>query len=468
MKNEKNLDDLFREKLLNFEQEPPAYLLEQILDGVAQNRRKKRLIWWRVAGVAAALLLAFVAGWQFNSSDGYRVAETSPLNRNNVEKSVSQSVGSELKSPETTVATQSGKTLALISHDSQNGTNQHGSSKSNASESYFVSTTLEHIVVERPDSDLSILKPLKSVLFKTEKNAVLQERKPKSGGNDADGKTIDQQIMEMNKQMLAAANSKGDRASWSFGAQVSPEYNGYQSSHSQVYASNMLKTKATSVDLAGGVSVEYKRGKRWSLQSGVYYSGMGQTSGNSSSKDYSYVANDGANYFNNATVNVDAAANRYTMNSNAGVVELTTIPAGMVLGTSLGDKNYLSSAVVVSQNTFVQDFDYLEIPLFLRYALVDRKFGIDMVGGLSSNILVGNRLYVDGNSGKSLVGRTKDLETFNYSGTFGLGFKYGLTDRLSLNVEPRFKYFLNSLSSNSSITYKPYTFGIYTGLSYEF
>jgi len=50
----------------------------------------------------------------------------------------------------------------------------------------------------------------------------------------------------------------------------------------------------------------------------------------------------------------------------------------------------------------------------------------------------------------------------------GMGFKYGLSRRISLNVEPRIKYYLNSLNSNSSVTYKPYTIGVFTGLSYEF
>ena len=61
---DKNIDELFRSKLSNFEQEPPAYVLENVLAGVAGARRKKKIIFWRIAGVAAALLLAFVAGWQ--------------------------------------------------------------------------------------------------------------------------------------------------------------------------------------------------------------------------------------------------------------------------------------------------------------------------------------------------------------------------------------------------------------------
>lgn len=465
MKKEKNLDDLFREKLLNYEQEPPAYVLENILDGVAQNRRKKRLIWWRVAGVAAALLVAFVAGWQMNNPRVGDEGEVAKVKYSTNDKAEFQPKASEMNLTEKVAAEKSGARLSEIA---QNRNVEKPLTKSKMSENNKVLKTSEQVVINRPDDDLSILRPLKGFLYKNENKATLRDEKMVTQHKNSDEKTIDQQIMEMNRQMLAANNNNKNRAKWSLGAQVSPEYNGVQSSHAQAYVGNMLKTKATTVDLAGGVSVEYKKGKRWRLQSGVYYSGMGQTSENNRSKDYSLAANDGAGYLNNAIVKVDAATNKYTINSNAGVVELTRIPDGMILGASLDDKSYLSNAVVVSQNTFLQDFDYLEIPLFLRYNLLDRKFGIDMVGGLSSNILVGNRLYVDGATGKSLVGRTRDLETFNYSGTLGLGFKYGLTDRLSLNVEPRFKYFLNSLSSNSSVTYKPYTFGIYTGLSYEF
>ena len=466
MKNEKNLDELFREKLLNYEQEPPAYLLDNILDGIAQNRRKKRLIWWRISGVAAALLLAFVTGWQLNNSDSPKNAETALVKPNGGNEPALRNKIPETKSTDVIAAIQEEKPVESHMQNSPDAIKNQVSSKIKSSGKVLVTTNNEHIVVERNAEDFSILKPLKGLLLKAEKNVVLQRKNQVPQAGVSSGKSIDQQIMEMNKQMLMAENSKGRKASWSVGAQVSPEYNGAQSSHSQAYASNMLKTKANTVDLAGGVSVEYKKGKRWSLQSGIYYSGMGQTSGNSSN-GLSY-ANDGANYLNNTTVKVDATNNRYSMNSNAGVVELNSIPAGMVLGASLDDKTYFSSAVVVSQNTFIQDFDYLEVPIYLRYNLIDSRFGISMMGGLSSNILVGNRLYLDSSLGKSLVGRTKDLETFNYAGMLGLGFKYGLTNRLSLNVEPRLKYFLNSLSSNSSVTYKPYTFGVFTGLSYDF
>jgi hypothetical protein len=91
-----------------------------------------------------------------------------------------------------------------------------------------------------------------------------------------------------------------------------------------------------------------------------------------------------------------------------------------------------------------------------------------MIGGFSSNFLVGNNAYIENNTGKNLIGSTKDMEALNYSGTLGVGLKYGLSKRFYLNVEPRIKYYLNSLNSNSAVTYKPYTVGVFTGLSYEF
>jgi hypothetical protein len=318
------------------------------------------------------------------------------------------------------------------------------------------------------NSESLLLKPLKSLyrqIYSDGENPnSLHSKKVSDRSSDMAEKSIDQQIMEQNKQMLAVENKSKEKVRWLVGAQVSPEYSNSRGSQSQVYASNMLNASSNLVDLGGGISVEYKKGKRWSLQSGVYYSGLGQSSGNSGNKNME--ASLGSNYFN-TVVNLDASSNRMSLNSNAGVIELKKVPSGMVLGTSLEDKT-LASSVIVSPTNFIQNFEYIEIPLYLRYTLIDARFDVVMLGGFSSNVLVGNQIFVEDNSGKSLVGKTKDMEALNYSGTLGMGFKYGLSKRIFLNVEPRMKYYLNSLNSNSSVTYKPYTFGVFTGLSYEF
>jgi len=470
MKKEKNLDELFRDKLLNYEKEPPSYLLENILSSVSGARRRRKLVYWRVAGVAAALLIAFVAGWQLNDSAIQKTNQVVTAVRPSTPEKSSEANQVEKIMP----ANQSAPAKSQLASTETNSSIRNNQLKS-ITQSLKVATIVlaaGPVVVASNDETL-LMKPLKSldrlIYLKTENSTALQDKK---SGDDSSGltqKSIDQQIMEQNKQMLTVENKSKEKTRWLVGAQVSPEYNVSRGSQSQAYASNMLRSSSSNqVDLGGGISVEFKKGKRWSLQSGVYYSGLGQASGNTSSSgsnDLLY-ANAGSNYFN-TPVKVDAISNRMSLNSNAGVIELSKIPSGLVVGNSL-EANALNSTVIVSPTSFIQNFDYIEIPLYVRYTLIDARFDVVMLGGLSSNVLVGNQIFVEGASGKSLVGKTNDMQTLNYSGTLGMGIKYGLSKHISLNVEPRIKYYLNSLNSNSSVTYKPYTIGVFTGLSYEF
>ena len=470
MKKEKNLDELFRDKLLNYELEPPAYLLENILSAVAGERRKKKLIFWRVAGVAAALLLAFVAGWQLNDNAIQKTNQAVHTVRSSAPEKLPEAKSQVKKETPVNLEVSAASQFATTETNSPTGNNQ-SKSITPSSKSEIIAVAAESAPIASNNESI-LMKPLKSlkrmINSTPEDFNKLQTKRNNDNSINLAQKSVDQQIMEQNKQLLAVENKSKEKTRWLVGAQVSPEYNVSRGSQSQAYASNMLNVSSNSVDLGGGISVEYKKGKRWSLQSGVYYSGLGQTSGNASSSGRSenMYADLGSNYFN-TTVKLDAASSRMSMNSNAGVIELSKIPSGLVIGNSL-EANTLNSTVIVSSASFIQNFDYIEIPLYLRYTLIDARFDVVMLGGLSSNVLVGNQIFVEDASGKSLVGKTNDMQTLNYSGTLGMGFKYGLSKRISVNLEPRIKYYLNSLNSNSSVTYKPYTIGVFTGLSYEF
>ena len=472
MKEHKNIDEVFREKLLNYEQEPPAYLLENILDGAAGVRRKRKIIFWRVASIAAALVLAFVAGWQLKYMNNDTADQPVVVNQNfTPETKTAITVIPETDIAETAIQKTQVATIRS-SGETKSDKRLHAGSRI----SFLENKITNNPMVNARTVESALLHPIQILSQLISHNNrfdnALHEMEVKVPGNKQPDMTIDQQIIAQNHQQLLAQNET-HKVRWLVGAQVSPAYSASRSSHSQDYASNMLSSTANPIDLGGGISVEYKKGKRWSLQSGVYYSGMAQASGNSGYSNKNLFAQSdnssgrGVEYFN-APVNIDAKSSKMMMNSTAGIIEFSSIPSGMVVGTNLEDKTLTSSAVVISDARFIQNFEYIEIPLYLRYTIIDSRFDVEMVGGFSSNLLVGNQTYMDGNSGKSLVGSTKDMEPLNYSGTLGVGLKYGLSKRIFLNVEPRVKYYLNSLNSNSSITYKPYTIGVYTGLSYEF
>jgi hypothetical protein len=99
---------------------------------------------------------------------------------------------------------------------------------------------------------------------------------------------------------------------------------------------------------------------------------------------------------------------------------------------------------------------------------VDRSIKLQLVGGVSTNLLVNNYITMDTPDGPAEIGYLTNIRTVNYTGNAGIGLAYHFLDHLSLSLEPRFKYFLNSINDESLPATRPYSIGVYTGLSYFF
>jgi len=155
------------------------------------------------------------------------------------------------------------------------------------------------------------------------------------------------------------------------------------------------------------------------------------------------------------------------MNGAAGVIKLNRVPATSRL-TGLMESTVGSADLLLSSNNFEQNFEYVELPLLIRYRLIDKSWKMHMLGGVSANMLVGNRVYVSDDQGKSYIGKTSDMSSLSYSASVGLGMGYRLSEKIRLQVEPQLKYYLQSLNRNPDVRFKPYSIGIYTGVSYEF
>ena len=121
-----------------------------------------------------------------------------------------------------------------------------------------------------------------------------------------------------------------------------------------------------------------------------------------------------------------------------------------------------------SETGIQQHLDYLEVPFNLRYSVIDRTIELQLVGGISTNFLVNNYVTAEGASGPEEIGYLSNINKFNYSGNAGLGMIYHMGRKLSLMVEPRFRYFLNSVNDSSLPSTRPYSIGLYTGLNFTF
>ena len=116
----------------------------------------------------------------------------------------------------------------------------------------------------------------------------------------------------------------------------------------------------------------------------------------------------------------------------------------------------------------IQRFEYLRIPLMLEYKVIDQRMDVNLVGGLHSNFLVNEGVYLKNDLGETQhIGNTNDIARFNYSGSLGLGFEYSLANSVNMYLEPTMDYFLNPINHDETKTY-PYSFAVYTGLSISF
>ena len=91
-----------------------------------------------------------------------------------------------------------------------------------------------------------------------------------------------------------------------------------------------------------------------------------------------------------------------------------------------------------------------------------------MAGGLSPAYLVDNNTRIELNSETYDVGRADNLNDFIFNSTIGVGIGYEFIRKLTLSVEPTFKYSLSPINKNSEFDYHPYYMSWFTGLKYTF
>ena len=114
-----------------------------------------------------------------------------------------------------------------------------------------------------------------------------------------------------------------------------------------------------------------------------------------------------------------------------------------------------------------QKLGYYEVPLELTYSLINKRFGVKIIGGISTFFLDENSITAVSDTFSTDLGKANNLNDVHFSTNLGFGLKYGFMKSFEFSVEPTIKYQLNTFSSNSG-NFKPYVYGIYSGISYKF
>ena len=113
-----------------------------------------------------------------------------------------------------------------------------------------------------------------------------------------------------------------------------------------------------------------------------------------------------------------------------------------------------------------QQLGFIEVPVELEYALINKRFGVNLIGGASTLFLEDNSIAVVNNGNRNEIGEATNVNNVSFSTNLGLGVNYKITSSLQFNVEPTFKYQINTFSNSSN--FNPYYLGVYSGFSFKF
>lgn len=517
MKEQKHIDRIFQEKLRNFEAEPQPHIWEGIQTELHNKKKNRKIIpfWWRLGGVAAALMLMLGIGYTiFNANQSVK---NSVVNQNDAILDSTEKHPSTTKSSDDQLAFED---LNSEVDTTSQGIIQQNSDKattiasSNATEDITTSKTDNNFLNKRLSGDRHSQKTnadavtksfdtqqtnkttssekekassiINNEAIKDKNNAVVSENGENRNNEKKNGlvtnanaeekafkvadnseinteKKIEDDILKETlptektiEEAVAEAENIIDEEEkevfnrWRVSPNVAPVYFNSLGEGSTIHSQFNENNKSTNVNLSYGIAASYSINKKLKVRAGINSVGFDyRTNGVLTSDVSSRSSINSVGDINTIKFNQNASATNYM---SSRVMQLSDAPEVVKTADLSG---------------LEQRFGFIEVPLELEYNLVDKKVGLNVIGGLSTFFLNNNDIYAVQNGNSTLIGEANNLNDISYSANFGLGAYYNFSKSLQFNFEPMFKYQINTFS-NTFGDFQPFFVGVYTGLSYKF
>ncbi|MBI9036487.1 MAG: PorT family protein [Bacteroidales bacterium] len=476
LKDKKNIDKLFSDYLSGYKEKAPSDAWSK-LDNELSGKpfpRKNYLFW--AAASAAIILIAFFSGYYFASMDSRDSEFTAqnetkevskPLLEKNSKKDITQTIASGIEDFETS--------KEIIEN----------TEKEISSEIYseitplFVENKSNSIERKRIEPNILSNKKAKSIIdylyIPTNKIALIRNRQAvffpfdflniNISSNSDEGITVRDKIKKQKSKIKVWDDDvlqKSNSNKWSIGGQFSPlfayrELKKNTSSDDYSIGTNMSSeyydnAESQIASFSGGLDVNYKVNKNWELQSGIYYSQYGQVN----SDVYAFSNNNEPWEFRTSNGNIQITSE--------------TICKDLIYKPAIKDSTTLLNVNIANftNSEIKQKFEYIEVPLILKYIVFNKKFGFQIFGGISPGFLVGNNAYFKNDNNDIKLGKTENLNTVIYNSIIGLGLNYSISKKISFNFDPTLKYSLSPINSGGDFKTYPYYLGFFTGITYKF
>ncbi len=516
MKDKINIDKLFDQGFKNFEATPSPRVWENIQAELNKKKRNRKPIplWIKYGGVAALLaLLLTVGNWIYTPIEQIPNSITNENIVDPVEKIQGNEDIPNSELPESQVATEQDNNNILnesaenviTSTDTtfKNDKNSESVRKSTKTaiatnkfennqpitkerqhknlkgQNYPKTNTNKEVAISENSSELTVNKYATTDIRKNTEKENLEGEGNKIIFKEVDGKiSVAKKSEEIKKEDPAKTETGHDSKNkksildaiaekeeveedllenkkqipeqrWNVTPNVAPVYYSSFGNGSSIDPDFDNNPQKGDVNMSYGLQVSYALSPRLSVRTGL------------NNVDLSYSTSDiliGTGPVSDALSSVDyggkqivvTAINRSSLNTSG-----TNNFGDITLKSTSGDAR------------LIQNINYYEVPLELKYAVINNKFGVNIIGGLSTMFLGNNEISVKADNFSSVLGEANNLSSVSFSTNVGLGLDYKLSKKFIFNIEPMFKYQLNPYT-DSSVNFKPYYLGVYSGLSFKF
>lgn len=485
MSDKKHIDRLFQEKLKDFEVSPSDAVWQNIEAKLNQKKIKKRVIpiWWRYAGVAAVLLLLLsIASIYTNSTEKIEPIKivdiktdvpTSPKTKtshtqnkkatpivmdNTIKKNTLHN--STPNTPKAVIATTAIETNnAGIKKKSTPNTNlpQKNTNKDNSLDLKNNTAIAKNLKVTPPANKLESVDPVatnnkKTTPYKSTNSNVIANVNDKDVQKNTVSKNLEDNSLTIEEAIRKNITKEKENLNlnrWRIAPNVAPVYFNTLGEGSPIASQFSSNSKTGEINMSYGISTSYAINKKLRIRSGINKVNLGYNTNN-------VVSFQSYGYSSSSTIdNVDTPQSSNNRD-NVSVISKENL------------KEEAPKSIESPSGSLNQALGFIEVPFEFQYALSNNKLGINVIGGFSSFFLNNNKIYSETENGtKTYFGKANNINKISYSANFGLGLNYHISKKIDLNLEPMFKYQINTFNKSSG-DFKPFFIGVYTGFAIKF
>lgn len=505
--DKKHIDRLFQEKLKDFEAKPSSAVWNNIQTQMEFPEKDIRVVplWAKLSGIAVGLLLLFTLGNTFlnssktkadtnqvvetetnttepnnssqNNKDAFNLnsGETKAVTRVEKEESTNKSLDNESpleQSQKQSVTQKESQSIATSNTQNESEKNDQllkneTKNKAQISENALVTNTAtskekitsdaetNHIIKDAVLSEKAELAD-NTVLKDSTKKVVDNDKFSVKKTEDSESGLVKDKKNEDIQEAIAAAEDLEEDAKeidakinrWGIAPNIAPVYFNTLGTGSSINEQFNDNKKTGEVNMSYGILSSYAINNKLSVRAGVNKVNLG------------YKTNNIIVYNN---VNPQPAAHPLrNLDLSYEGQQLSFISAENFAYAQV--PNIISDQI---NGSIDQKLGFIEVPLEVEYKISDRKMGLRLIGGFSTFFLNENEVYSNFDGKNTYIGEATNINNTSYSANLGLGLDFKLSKQFNLNLEPTFKYQINTFN-NTTGNFNPFIVGVYTGIRYKF